>query len=708
MSRRTIRTHTTPENNRGDRVRRRPVTTFLTSAIMLTGLVTPTANAESPENEISPVAVESLDQHDAFYGTESLPYQPLPAGSITDFYVPQGRVSLINLTMTEAKAAGWSQVISGGVGIGQTSNANASFAGETIATAALVMPNQNGKASVYNQVSTHMIVDQQGSFSEGVVEVVTPKRMYDSRTVGPRLKQGSKTVIGGFKPNSTAVINITTTDTLCDGYIQFMDSVNGPVGTYSNANASRGNTTPKIAVIKTNVNGEAVIYSSCETHIVVDLQAYMNGVDDIADERVVDTRETRKLGAGSVLEFSGRPNSIAMVSVLTLNSRGEGYVQALPVENPIIGSSSNMNMRPGAVIGGFMLVQIGADGKGRIFFMQETDAVVDIQGYLASSSYTATPERLLDTRNGTESRPNIPVCNKVAVAVGATATGSVDNAQYLISVIGPNGTFESYPAPDMNLANSGSHYAIDPSTCNNPGGPTVVYAVGDYPRAELFSRNLATGMVTKVPTIAGKFERPDPQPGGLTALMTETAQGGYSGRILDVQTGASKYEGSVIDYSFSDNDTTKAFLSTYYARNATGGDSLYYGVAVQRYNPATKQDDYYYFQSAPASVYSRIIDVETSPGGETVAVLRNNGSPIPEIVIASPAPNQNLTMSRVDLPGIYQPIGLKLVDARTAVVAVLDNGPTGPLLRTLYVDVISGNYVTLSTGPSGIPIDIAI
>ncbi|HRE00312.1 MAG TPA: hypothetical protein PLV68_03380, partial [Ilumatobacteraceae bacterium] len=168
-----------------------------------------------------------------------------------------------------------------------------------------------------------------------------------------RLAPGKTTTIKG-SPNRSAVISIIATETGAPGYLQVLACGTAP-GATSNLNADRaGQTVAGLAVIRFDAKGEACVYNQSVTHVVVDLQGYLAtaAFDDIADVRLVDTRNGPRPEAGTQVTITATPNRSAVVSLISVDNAAPGYLQVLPCGDAP-GATSNLNTsRAGQIAAG--------------------------------------------------------------------------------------------------------------------------------------------------------------------------------------------------------------------------------------------------------------------------------------------------------------------------------------------------------------------
>ena len=248
---------------------------------------------------------------------------------------------------------------------------------------------------------------------------------------------GSKTRINGT-PNGIAVVSIVATNTRGPGYVQVLDCSETP-GAYSNLNVdSIGQTVANLAIVQLDENGRGCIFNQPATDLVIDLQGYLDTTAFTPQlDRMTDTRERtgrRPVAPGGRVTLTGQPNSTAVLSVIATESTGAGYLQVLPC-NSSPGAYSNLNVdRRGETIANLAIVRLDARGETCVYTQGGAHVVVDLQGYLASSAFSADPSRVLDTRTATSRTP---------VAAGARVPLNVDRLD-VVSLIATESTGGGY------------------------------------------------------------------------------------------------------------------------------------------------------------------------------------------------------------------------------------------------------------------------
>jgi hypothetical protein len=94
------------------------------------------------------------------------------------------------------------------------------------------------------------------------------------------------------RPGSTAVVALFAVGTAGPGYLQVL-ACGSPPGGSANLNAdAAGQIIAGVAFVQFDANGRACVYNQMATHLVADVQGYMQpgAFDDVADVRLRDTR----------------------------------------------------------------------------------------------------------------------------------------------------------------------------------------------------------------------------------------------------------------------------------------------------------------------------------------------------------------------------------------------------------------------------------
>ena len=323
-------------------------------------------------------------------------------GQQTPVTGPAGRSAVVSLVAVDATAPGYAQLLRCGAAAGASSNLNLDRAGQTRSVLAVVRFDAAGRACVFNQPRTHLVVDHQGTFAPGAFDDIDDIRVLDTRGGGgPRPPSGTQTAIVG-RPDSTAVASLVVTDTTAPGYVQVLPCGTTPGGS-SNLNIDGvGQTRAGLVFIRFDAAGRACVFNQTAANLIVDIQGYMaqSAFDDVPDTRVLDTRGGgARPAAGSQTVVAGRPNSTAVVALVATDTTAPGYVQVVPC-GTAPGASSNLNVdAAGTTVAGLAFVRFDAAGRVCLFTQASAHLVADVQGYLTDGAFEDSPDvRLLDTR----------------------------------------------------------------------------------------------------------------------------------------------------------------------------------------------------------------------------------------------------------------------------------------------------------------------
>jgi hypothetical protein len=244
------------------------------------------------------------------------------------------------------------------------------------------------------------------------------------------------------------------------------------------------------------------VYATNDTDLIVDINGYFVPPASSSLQfyplppcRILDTRNPNgtfggpSIASGGSRSFPipssscGTPSSAAAYSLnTTVVPHGSlGYLTAWPTgeAQPVV---STLNSLDGMVLANAAIVPAGSGGAVSFFASNTTDLIVDINGYFAAPGaaglnfYTATPCRLVDTRN-----PSSPFGGPIVsagtartfpLALGSCALPTFPTVQaYSLNLTvvpqGPLGYLTTWPA-------GGTQPTV--STLNSPKGDVVANA----------------------------------------------------------------------------------------------------------------------------------------------------------------------------------------------------------------------------------------
>jgi hypothetical protein len=266
---------------------------------------------------------------------------------------------------------------------------------------------------------------------------VTPCRITDTRNSpgpfgGPALAAGSSRDFvvpssGCGIPASAAAysLNVTVVPAGPLGYISVWPT-GQPQPVVSTLNSLDGRIKANATIVPAGLNGAITLFATDNTHVIVDINGYFvaaSGSQNLAFYpvvpcRVADTRNPMgTFGAPSLAGGAGRTfpvlssacgiPAVAQAYAFNMTVVPTGsleFLSAWPAGSPqpLV---STLNAFTGAVTSNAAIVPAGVDGAITVFATNTTDLIIDINGYFAPSGtgsldfYTATPCRVLDTRN---------------------------------------------------------------------------------------------------------------------------------------------------------------------------------------------------------------------------------------------------------------------------------------------------------------------
>jgi hypothetical protein len=271
---------------------------------------------------------------------------------------------------------------------------------------------------------------------------MSPARILDTRdgTGGlsaARLGQGSTLDVqvagqGGVPATgvSSAVLNVTVTDTSAPGYlVVYAKGIARPLA--SNLNWVAGQTVANLVEVPLSADGKVTVFNSAgSTDVIFDLAGYVSTPDQststdglynpLVPARLLDTRTglggATTVGAGGTVsvQVTGRGNvpasgvSAVVLNVTATNPTASSYVTAWP-EGAIRPLASNLNFVAGQTVPNRVIAKVGTGGKVDLYnFNGKVDLVVDVGGYFTDATAGGTGSgfnpltsaRVVDTRNG--------------------------------------------------------------------------------------------------------------------------------------------------------------------------------------------------------------------------------------------------------------------------------------------------------------------
>lgn len=361
--------------------------------------------------------------------------------------MPAGAVAAsLNVTLVEAAAPGFVQVLPAGQTPGESSNVNAQAAGQTVANAAITPLGADRAITVYHHSGGHVLVDVNGYFvaapgptRAGRLTSFAAARVLDTRGATQIGYVGAKPAAGatihvplvGRSPvpagqAAAAVVNVTATGSDAPGFVQAAASGSLVPGEASVLNLTAPNqTVAALAIVPLAPDGSFDLYTLAGTDLAVDVVGWFS--DDtapssrsgqfvaLAPERILDTRYTSPVhccgvaetsaagsqfhdllagrwlpGAEFHLPLSGITAEAASVftNLTAVDGMQPGFVQVGASKALERGATSNVNVTAARqIVANAAVVPLGTaswpfDGIA-IYTTSGGNAVVDLAGYFA-------------------------------------------------------------------------------------------------------------------------------------------------------------------------------------------------------------------------------------------------------------------------------------------------------------------------------------
>jgi hypothetical protein len=332
---------------------------------------------------------------------------------------------IMNVTVTNTTGSGYLVVYPKGVARPIASNVNWT-AGQTVPNLVEVPLGADGKVTVYNSagatdvvfdVAGYVSTSDQSVGSSGLYNARVPSRLLDTRTgLGGATTVGAGGTVslqvtgrGGVPATgvSAVVLNVTATGATASSYVTvWPDGAARPLA--SNLNFVAGQTVPNRVMVPVGTGGKVDLYNFAgNVDLVVDVGGYFTDASSggtgsalapLAPARILDTRDgtggvSSPLASGVVLAVqvaglkgvppmqAGTPPKAVVLNVTVTNPTASSYLTLWPDGNlpPL---ASDLNYRRGQTMANLVVVQVGADGKVRLFNPAgSVDVVIDIVGW---------------------------------------------------------------------------------------------------------------------------------------------------------------------------------------------------------------------------------------------------------------------------------------------------------------------------------------
>jgi len=306
------------------------------------------------------------------------------------------------------------------------------------------------------------------------LKTVTPCRLVDTRLSGGPIQGGTAenfdiSQLGGCNIPATAAgysLNVTVVPKGPLGYLTIWPTgQNQPL--VSTLNSLDGRIKANAAIVPAGSGGAVSVYVSNTTNLVLDINGYFDEASDnsaleyfpLAPCRIADTRLANgELGGPALSGNTERDfpvqssncslpaNAVAYsfnFTVVPVGGGPLGYLTVWPAGQPQPGVST-LNALTGTTTANAAIVPAGMNGDIDVFASNDTDVVIDVNGYFAApgagglSLYPVAPCRVIDTRTVGNGQPFVGELT-VNVVGGPCAPPSTAQAYTFNATVVPSG-----------------------------------------------------------------------------------------------------------------------------------------------------------------------------------------------------------------------------------------------------------------------------
>ena len=338
--------------------------------------------------------------------------------------------AVLNVTVTQPDAGGFTTVYPTGSALPTTSTVNVDGTGQTRAAFTTVPLGSNGSVSVFSERGSQIIVDVVGYYGPAVSAAgrfvpLTPSRILDTRNgtgvpAGGSAKvtanqtielqvagRGGVPAIDPANPTnvSAAIVNLTATQTTAPGFFTaFPGGTSQPTASTLNASET-DETIANLAVVRVGPAGTIQLFSEAGGHLIVDVVGYVTGNANalatqrglfvpVAPSRLVDTR----VGAGGAVAADGSidvqvtgvggvPSAgvLGLAGTVTVTqSAGSGFVTAHPAGSARPEASSVNTIRANQTIANGIILGTGTGGRITLYTSSGSHLIADVGGFYLS------------------------------------------------------------------------------------------------------------------------------------------------------------------------------------------------------------------------------------------------------------------------------------------------------------------------------------
>lgn len=251
----------------------------------------------------------------------------------------------------------------------------------------VIVPVRDGKFRIYASEPTDIIVDVVGYAT--TYSASTPSRVADTRTTGGTPAGSTITVQTGLPAGTpAAAVQITVADTAGPGFLTAWSGQGKRPETSVLNYRHAGDVVGNFLIVPLAPNGTFDVYTLAHAGIIVDLMGAPHGYTATKPQRVLDSRDSGRSAAGSVVRVETNLNpavTAAAVQITAADAAGPGYLTVWDGAGSMPDVSALNYVSAGHTDGNFMIVPV-RNGAFSIFTSADAGIIVDVMGYTGTAA----------------------------------------------------------------------------------------------------------------------------------------------------------------------------------------------------------------------------------------------------------------------------------------------------------------------------------
>lgn len=285
------------------------------------------------------------------------------------------------------------------------------YSGGATANQAIV-PLSKGSFCIYSHADVDLVIDVNGYYRNSTTasefQPVTPKRLYDSRTIANgRLTAGVERPVqiagisGGAPADATAVaLNVTAINGADAGHLQVYPCGSTSSLETSTINYRAGEARPNTVVVGADGSGQICLKSLRNLDVAIDMTGYfapgagyaLTALDPIrlfdsrqAFSRLNESTSGNRVRAGQVIRLKiagerGIPADAKAASVNLTVTQSSDWLHVTAYPCGTRPETSNLNVAPGQAVANGAMVKLSSTGELCVYVLKDAHLIVDING----------------------------------------------------------------------------------------------------------------------------------------------------------------------------------------------------------------------------------------------------------------------------------------------------------------------------------------